>query len=158
MDHSIDTVRIGNDFLLLVSQWNEAETGLIEYDEVVTLVHEPHNWRLPKLVHFEAEFDQARVHFNDDDNELINMNGLIADDHLDLVLSLALHVFSFDDNEVERRIVNLQFVCPLDYKLRPLRLHLFVDVNLEEEVAELLLILIGQDVKLLVEECDGFHA
>ena len=107
MNHSIDTVRIGNDFLLLVSQWNEAETGLIEYDEVMTLVHEPYNRRLPKLVHFEAEFDQARVHFDDDDHELINVNGLIADDHLDLVLSLTLHVFSFDKNEVECGIVNL---------------------------------------------------
>ena len=37
-------------------------------------------------------------------------------------------------------------------------MHRFVDVNLEEEVAELLLVLIGEDVKLLVEEGDGFHA
>lgn len=86
------------------------------------------------------------------------MYRLVANDHLDLLFQLSLHIFPLYKNEIQGCIIDLKFVGPLYDKLRSLRRYRFLHVNLKEVVAKFFLEFVGQDVELVIESLNSLYA
>lgn len=116
----------------------------------MTLIHEAHDRGLPQLIHLEHELDQAGLHLNHYDVVLVDVDGLVADNHLNFLLALPFHVLSLYEHEIECGVADIELIVPFYYKLgRVFGLGLG-DIDLKKEVAKLLLVLVSKDVELLV--------